>query len=158
MEKGTHIRLVLWKAERAVERIDLESIADTGHCPSDFAIMEALLHKGALPIGEIGGKVLLTSGSMTAAVNRLERTGYVKRIKRKEDARRCEVTLTPAGRRVIKTAYSKHEKSLEKVAEVLTAAERRELVRLLKKIGHHAARIALGKTNPRKRQGDSGDG
>lgn len=143
MERGTHIRLILWKTEKAVERIDLESIAGTGHCPSDFAIMEALLHKGSLPIGEIGDKVLLTSGSMTAALNRLERKGYVKRTRRKEDARCCEVTLTPAGRRVIKAAYSKHEKRLEKVADVLTAGERQELVRLLKKIGYQAARIDL---------------
>lgn len=145
MEKGTHIRLILWKAEKAVERIDLESIADTGLCPSDFAIMEALLHKGPLHIGEIGKKVLLTSGSMTAAINRLERGGYLKRIKGIEDARCCAVALTPIGRRSIKAAYSGHEKNLEKVAEVLNAKERQELVRLLKKIGYHAASIELSR-------------
>jgi MarR family 2-MHQ and catechol resistance regulon transcriptional repressor len=145
MESGTHIRLILWKTEKAVERIDLESIAGTGHCPSDFAIMEALLHKGPLHIGEIGKKVLLTSGSMTAALNRLESGGYLKRIKQIEDARFCNVALTPKGRRVIEAAYSEHEKNLEKVAEVLDSKERQELVRLLKKIGHHAARIEFNK-------------
>jgi MarR family 2-MHQ and catechol resistance regulon transcriptional repressor len=65
----------LWKAEKTFERIDLKSIADTGLCNSDFANMEALLHKGPLQIEE---RVLLTSGSMTAAVNRLERIGIGK--------------------------------------------------------------------------------
>ena len=46
---------------------------------SDFAIMEVLLHKGPLPIKTIGEKVLLTSGSMTAAVNRLEKKEFVRR-------------------------------------------------------------------------------
>ena len=151
MEKGTHIRLILWKAEKAVERIDLESIGDTGLCPSDFAIMEALLHKGPLHIGEIGKKVLLTSGSMTAAIDRLENGGYLKRIKQIKDARRCDAALTPRGRRVIAAAYSEHEKNLEKVAEVLDAKERQELVRLLKKIGYHAARIDL-KNKKRSKQ------
>ena len=41
-------------------------------CGSDFAVLEALLHKGPLPINEIGKKVLLTSGSITVAVDRLE--------------------------------------------------------------------------------------
>jgi MarR family 2-MHQ and catechol resistance regulon transcriptional repressor len=143
MEKGTRIRLVLWKAEKAIERIDLKSIAETGLCVSDFAIMEALLHKGVLGIGQIGEKVLLTSGSMTAAVNRLERNRYVKRIRRAGDARCCDVALTPEGRRIIQAAYSKHERNLEKAAQALTPAERREIVRLLKKIGRHAAGIEL---------------
>jgi len=145
VEKGTHIRLVMWKAEKAVERIDLQSIADTGLCTSDFAIMEVLLHKGPLQIGQIGEKVLLTSGSMTAAVNRLERNGYVKRFKKIEDERCCDVDLTPKGRKIIDAAYPKHEKNLEKVAEGLTPKERNELVRLLKKIGYHAARIDIQK-------------
>ena len=67
MATGPHIRLVLWKASKAVEKVDKASIAKTGFGLSDFAIMEALLHKGPLPINQIGDKVLLTSGSMTAA-------------------------------------------------------------------------------------------
>ena len=73
METGPHIRLVLWKAAKAVEEIDRASIAQTGLGVSDFAIMEALFHKGPLPVNQIGEKVLLTSGSMTAAVNRIEK-------------------------------------------------------------------------------------
>ncbi len=143
MEKGTHIRLVLWKAEKALQKVDLKSIGDTGLCNSDFAIMEALLHKGPLQIGEIAERVLLTSGSMTAAINRLESNGYVKRMKKVEDARCREVELTPEGRKIIEAAYSKHEKNLERVAEGLAPEERSELVRLLKKIGYHAAHMEI---------------
>jgi DNA-binding MarR family transcriptional regulator len=46
---------------------------------SDFAVLEALLHKGPLPVNEIGKKVLLTSGSITVAVDRLETKGLVER-------------------------------------------------------------------------------
>ena len=42
--------------------------------------MEVLLHKGPLPIKMIGEKVLLTSGSMTAAINRLEKKGFLEQI------------------------------------------------------------------------------
>ena len=80
MQTGSHIRLVLWKAAKAVEKVDRESIDRTGLGLSDFTILEALLHKGPLTINQIGQKVLLTSGSMTAAVNRLERKGLVQRI------------------------------------------------------------------------------
>lgn len=143
MESGVHIRLIMWKTEKAVERVDLQSMADTGLGASDFAILEALLHKGPLQIGQIGEKVLLTSGSMTAAVNRLERNGLVKRSRTIRDARCCAVALTRKGRKFIEPAYARHAKNLEKVASVLTSEERSELVRLLKKLGTHAARIGI---------------
>jgi len=56
METGSHIRLVLWKSNKAVEKVDKESIAQTGLGLSDFSIMEPLLHKGPLPINQIGEK------------------------------------------------------------------------------------------------------
>lgn len=73
MTSAPHIRLVLWKAAKAIEKVDRASIVGTGLQLSEFTIMEALLHKGPLPINTIGEKVLLTSGSMTAAINRLEK-------------------------------------------------------------------------------------
>ncbi|MDE3181351.1 MAG: MarR family transcriptional regulator, partial [Acidobacteriota bacterium] len=48
-------------------------------CLSDFGVLEALLHKGPLPVSALGRKVPLSSGSMTAVVDRLERRGWVKR-------------------------------------------------------------------------------
>ncbi len=141
METGPHIRLVLWKAAKAIENVDRASIARTGLGLSDFTILEALLHKGPLPINAIGNKVLLTSGSMTAAVNRLEGKGYVRRVRDPSDARACIVHLTKTGRGLIREAFEKHRQNLEQVAGVLTEAERSELVRLLKKIGLHAEGI-----------------
>ena len=143
METGPHIRLVLWKAAKAVEKIDKASIAQTGLGLSDFAIMEALLHKGPLPINQIGEKVLLTSGSMTAAINRLEKVGLVKRVQDHSDGRYFYVHLTKYGRKVIKEAYRNHQLNLEKIAEILTNEERKELVRLLKKIGFHADKLII---------------
>ena len=143
MATGSHIRLLLWKAGRAIERIDRASIDDTGLHLSDFAIMEALLHKGPLPINTIGDKVLLTSGSMTAAVNRLASKGFVMKIQDPADGRCWYVHLTKQGAMVIKKAYARHARNLETVAEVLTEKERNELARLLKKIGRHAETIQI---------------
>ena len=146
MESGSHIRLVLWKAAKAVEKVDKASIGQTGLGLSEFAIMEALLHKGPLPINQIGQKVLLTSGSMTAAINRMENRGLVKRIQDPSDARCYYVHLTKEGRGAIKDAYAKHEVNLEKIASVLSGKERSELVRLLKKIGFFAEKLEPDKT------------
>jgi len=54
-----------------------QSITSAGLCLTDFAALEALLHKGPLTITQIQEKVLLVSGSMTAAIDRLEKRGLV---------------------------------------------------------------------------------
>ena len=143
MTTAPHIRLVLWKAAKAIDSVDRASISGTGLQLSEFTIMEVLMHKGPLPINAIGDKVLLTSGSMTAAINRLEKKGFVRRIQDTADGRIFHVHLTEIGRIVIQQAYEKHAANLEAVAATLNHSERNELVRLLKKIGHHAQQVKL---------------
>jgi MarR family 2-MHQ and catechol resistance regulon transcriptional repressor len=143
MLAGTNIRLVFGRAAKAIEAVDRASIAHTGLNFSDFSILEALLHKGPLPINTIGQKVLLTSGSMTAAANRLEKKGLIQRVQDPSDGRCFYLHLTKAGRRLIKAAFAAHAHNLEKIVEVLSEKERNDLVHLLKKIGLHAQTIDL---------------
>jgi MarR family 2-MHQ and catechol resistance regulon transcriptional repressor len=137
---GVHVWLVLWKAAQAVEAYAKKSIEHLALCGSDFAVLEALLHKGALPVNEIGRKVLLTSGSITVAVDRLATKGLVERRASSTDRRARIVHLTKEGRRLIKRAYAEHAADMEWLAAAsLTTAERATLIRLLKKIGYEAA-------------------
>jgi MarR family 2-MHQ and catechol resistance regulon transcriptional repressor len=132
---GVHIRLVLWKAERAMEAVDWRSIEKLGLGLSDFAVLEMLLHKGPQPVNTIGAKVLLTSGSITAAVDRLEARGLVRRGNDPKDRRARIVHLTRAGRKLIACAFDEHSRTMEEAVGVLPSAERATLVRLLKKLG-----------------------
>lgn len=142
MESGARIRLILGRAAKAIDNADRASIASTGLNVSDFSILEALLHKGPMPINTIGEKVLLTSGSMTAAANRLEKRKLVKRIKDSSDGRCFYLHLTKTGRRLIQHTFEKHAENLEQVVNVLSDLERSQLVRLLKKVGLHAQKIS----------------
>ena len=137
---GVHIFLVLWKAARAVEAYAENSISQLEMCGSDFAVLEALLHKGPLPVNEIGKKVLLTSGSITVAVDRLEDKGLCERRAHGTDRRAKVVHLTKQGRKLITGAYSDHAADLERlVSSSLTKKERETLISLLKQIGYEAA-------------------
>jgi len=127
--------LVMSRATRAMEARAVGSIAGTGLGTSDFSVLEALLHKGPLPVNVLGRKVLLTSGSMTAAVDRLTERGLVARSDDPHDRRVRVVALTPEGRRLIKAAFARHQADLEKVVSVLTRDERTTLVELLRKLG-----------------------
>jgi len=88
-------------------------------------VLEALLHKGPLPVNEIGKKVLLTSGSMTVAVDRLEQRRLVERRAHGSDRRTRIVRLTKEGRKLITRAYAQHAADLERLASAsLTVTER----------------------------------
>src|SRR5437588_1788396 len=137
---GVHVFLVLWKAARAVESYAEKSITDLEMCGSDFAVLEALLHKGPLPVNEIGKKILLTSGSITVAVDRLEKRGLVQRRAHGTDRRAKIVHLTMQGRKLIMRVYADHAADMERLSSAsLTRAEREKLIRLLKQIGYEAA-------------------
>jgi MarR family transcriptional regulator, 2-MHQ and catechol-resistance regulon repressor len=137
---GVHVFLVLWKATRAVEAYAAKSIQELEMCGSDFAVLEALLHKGPLAVNEIGKKVLLTSGSITIAVDRLETKRLVERRPHGTDRRAKIVHLTKEGKKLITRVYADHAADMEQLAAAsLTRAERESLIRLLKKIGYEAA-------------------
>ena len=140
---AVHVFLVLWKAAQAVGSYAEKSITDLEIGGSDFAVLEALLHKGPLPVNEIGKKVLLTSGSITVAVDRLEKKGLVERRAHGTDRRARIVHLTKEGRKLITRAYTQHAEDLERlVSASLIPKEREILIRLLKKIGYQAAEYA----------------
>lgn len=138
-EKGTHVWLILFKAARAVQRNAEGSIVALGIGLSDFAVLEMLLHKGPQPVNLIGRNVLLASGSITAAIDRLERRGLVRRTVDPGDLRARIVKLTATGRKLIQRAYARHSLDIERTMAVLGPRERKELVRLLKKLGLWAA-------------------
>lgn len=139
---GAHTWLVLWKAARAVEARAHQSIGGTGLCASDFGVLEALLHKGPLPVNVLGRKMLLSSGSITTAVDRLVRRGLVARGDDPNDRRVRQVALTDAGRELIAPAFERHAADLEEVVSNLTLKERTTLVALLRKVGKGAEGMA----------------
>jgi MarR family 2-MHQ and catechol resistance regulon transcriptional repressor len=132
---GIHLWLILWKAFDAVREHAERHIESLGLCLSDFGILEALLHKGPLPVNTIGSLIRLTSGSITAAVDRLETKGLVERRNDPGDRRARVVHLTQLGRKLISGAFADHEAAMERATSGLTPGERSEAESLLKKLG-----------------------
>src|SRR6266481_3718814 len=133
---GVHVWLVLAKAFHALAAHAEQSLnlSGAGLGDSDFRVLEVLLHKGPLPVNTIGPKVWLTPGSISVAVDRLEKKALVKR--RNTDDRRVRlVELTSKGRALITKTFREHAAAMEEVASVLSTEERRTLLGLLKKLG-----------------------
>ena len=129
------LALVLVRCTHVVTQIAEDSIRETGLCLTDFVALEVLLHKGPMTITDIQEKVQLASGSMTAAVDRLEQKGLIVRKPAGHDRRAKLLELTAAGRRTVTKAFGHHAAVLESAMVVLNDAERKQLHALLKKLG-----------------------
>ena len=145
MAQGTqepeHVWLVMMKAMRALTRFAAAGIEETGLGLSDFGVMEALLHKGPLPVNAIGPIVDLTPGSISIAVDRLFEKGLVSRVESTGDRRVRIVALTSRGRDLIVPAFRKHSGQMKRVFSELNPEELRGLEVALKKVGKRAAAL-----------------
>jgi MarR family 2-MHQ and catechol resistance regulon transcriptional repressor len=136
---GVHLWLVFMKAFQALVPHAAGSIKRTKLGDSDFRVLEVLLHKGPLPVNTIGPKVWLTPGSISVAVERLVKKGLVARKEHSHDRRVRQVELTAKGRALIARGFQEHSAAMETSVRVLSKNERLTLLRLLKKLGKHAA-------------------
>jgi MarR family 2-MHQ and catechol resistance regulon transcriptional repressor len=132
---GTHLWLVMMKAHRALQRLAIQSIESSEMGLSEFGVMEMLLHKGPQPVNEIGRRIGLTSGAITAAVDRLESSGWVVREAHPSDRRARVVRLTARGREQAAKVFAGHKSAMNSAAGGLSKSERATLIPLLKKLG-----------------------
>lgn len=148
---GLHLWLILWKAWAAVHSYALADIEQLGFGLSDFGILEILLHKGPLPVNEIGSRMHLTSGTMTVAIDRLEKRKLVERRDDPGDRRARVIHLTAEGTRIIAAEFERHKATMNELGEALTAEERKLGIELLKKLGR-AAEAALARPSGKSRE------
>ncbi len=131
---GVHLWLLLWKATKAQEAHARRSVEALGLCLSDFGVLEALLHKGPLPVSVLGKRILISSGSVTAAVDRLERGGLVERMDAATDRRSRIAHLTRQGRTLIRKLFAEHARDMEQAFSCLDRPEKDALASLLRKL------------------------
>jgi MarR family 2-MHQ and catechol resistance regulon transcriptional repressor len=146
-----HCWLVWRKAHEAAHDYLMSGIEETGISDTDFRVLEALLHKGPLPVNTIGPKVHLTPGSISVAVDRLLEKGLVNRTESPGDRRVRIVALTKSGKDVIVPIFRKHSEEIGRVFADANAKELQILESILKKAGRRARALAEERSNTKSR-------
>lgn len=88
----------------------------------------------ALKPSQLQRQILISSGAMTACLNRLEAAGLIARTATAGDRRSLTAALTPAGRTLIDRAIVTRFSEASDAIHGLTASERKQLAQLLKKL------------------------
>jgi DNA-binding MarR family transcriptional regulator len=110
--------------------------------PAEFKAMDHILASGGLTPGQLGDRLALTSGAVTALVDRLERLGWVKRVPHPTDRRSVIVSKASAKLSAGERIYGRFAKALAQAADELTPSERAACVRFLQAAAEIAAEQA----------------
>lgn len=129
------LMVVLSKAYRSIMDKASKDIKTYGLSPSEFGIMEILYTKGKIPLQQIGEKILITSGTMTYNVDKLEKKDLIKRIPSQEDRRVIYAELTVKGRALFDQIFPQHTASVQQMMGVLSQNQKEETIQLLKRLG-----------------------
>jgi len=105
---------------------------------TEFGVLELLYHKGAQPLQQIGGKVLMSSGNITYVVDKLVSKGFVQRRASSEDRRLIYAEITDAGSAYIEGVFPEHTAVIHEAVAGLTLEEQKQAQELLKKLGKFA--------------------
>ena len=138
IEESLKLFIVLSRAHRAFNDVVNKHISTFKLNPTEFAVLELLYHKGDQPLQQIGGKILLASGSITYVVDKLEQKGLLVRKACPKDRRVTHAQITDKGKQLIEEIFPPHEERINEIVSVLTDEEKSMVTELLKKVGYHA--------------------
>ncbi len=133
--------IVLSRAYKAINEHVNKAIQQNGLNPTEFAVLELLYHKGDQPLQQIGGKILLASGSITYVVDKLEQKGLLRRVACPNDRRVTYAQITEEGKELIEEIFPEHAKRIDELMSSLSENEKADAIHLLKKLGLPAGKF-----------------
>ncbi|MFC0273397.1 MarR family winged helix-turn-helix transcriptional regulator [Metabacillus herbersteinensis] len=131
---SNHPFLMLMQTARVFHEQIRDDMTKNNLSITEFSVLEVLFHKGKQTIQQIGKSILITSGSMTYVIDKLEQKGLIKRNACPEDRRVIHVTITDNGLKLMNILMPKHEKFVDYAFDSLNPDEVENLVFLLKKV------------------------
>ncbi|KEZ52682.1 MULTISPECIES: MarR family winged helix-turn-helix transcriptional regulator [Metabacillus] len=138
IEQSLKLFIVLSRAHRAINDQVNKQITSFGLNPTEFAVLELLYHKGDQPLQQIGGKILLASGSITYVVDKLEQKQLLTRKACEKDRRVTFAQITENGKQLIERIFPAHQERLNEIVGILSEEEKQTVIDLMKKVGYHA--------------------
>jgi MarR family transcriptional regulator, 2-MHQ and catechol-resistance regulon repressor len=118
------------------ESFSAHHIATLGYTAPQFDIIATLGNTNGMTFKELGHKTLITKGTLTGVVDRLEAKNLVKRIPDKEDARKTIVRLTSKGEKEFIRIFPAHLEHCRVVFDRLCPMT-------LSRLGHDARELRL---------------
>ncbi len=124
----------LLRTSRALATRADSRLVQAGLTPTQFGVLEAILHEGALSQHALSSRVATSAGNMTDLIDKLETRGLVHRARQKLDRRAVLVELTQEGREVIGPLLANRAADIVAAMANLSSDELHRLGELLRRL------------------------
>ena len=130
-EQSSELRLATFRLSRRLraEKTD-EALSD-----GQVAVLGVLFRQGAQTLTQLAERERVSAPSMNRTVNCLEETGYLQRVADDIDRRKANISLTDAGRELVKATASKRDAWLTMRLRELSKEDRAVLARAAELMG-----------------------
>jgi DNA-binding MarR family transcriptional regulator len=116
----------------------------------ELSALEHLDAMGGLTPGELGHRLGLTSGGVTALAGRLIEAGYVTRERHPDDGRMRRLAVTPAGRERLRKHLEPVLEPIDEALSGLSGAEAELVTRVLDELAAHREAAATATPGPER--------
>lgn len=125
----------LMRSANSVDNVLTKTLAENGLTASQFGVIEALYHLGAMNQKTLASKLLVSPGNITMVIDNLEKQKYVSRKKDITDRRNTNIKLTKTGTNLIEEILPFHVKQIVNIFSVLDKSEQKQLREICRKLG-----------------------
>jgi MarR family transcriptional regulator, 2-MHQ and catechol-resistance regulon repressor len=128
--------LQLMQTSKAIQDRIRDEMSKNKLSITEFSVLEVLYYQGKQTIQQIGNRILISSGSMTYVIDKLEQKGILKRNDCREDRRVIHITLTAEGMEIMENIMPKYQDMIDSLFVDLTDDESQLLFNTLKKVSN----------------------
>lgn len=131
-----HLTLVkeLVQAYQAFEAYSAAHIKEMGLTTTQFDIVATLGNQPPMTCKELGEKTLVSKGTMTGVLERLETKGLIEKFLNTEDGRSYKIGLSKSGDKLFKKVFPEHVEYLDKAFEKLNKKDLEQAVITLNEV------------------------
>lgn len=126
--------LLLMQTSKAIQEKIRDEMSKNKLSITEFSVLEVLFYQGKQTIQQIGTRILISSGSMTYVIDKLEQKGIIKRNDCKEDRRVIHITLTPEGMDMMENIMPKYQDMVDSFFEDLTEDDSELMIHFFNKV------------------------
>ena len=126
--------LLLMQTSKAIQERLRDEMSKNNLSITEFSVLEVLYYQGKQTIQQIGNRILISSGSMTYVIDKLEQKGIIKRNDCREDRRVIHITLTAEGMETMDNIMPMYQDIVDSFFGDLTGDESQLLVNFLIKV------------------------